>query len=181
MTPSATLSAVDDPSAYPAHVTDPTNYAWRERHWRRPTVPADEAVVFEEPGRVLKREGERNGVCCRSHYFVVTKPSYGQPQLRVKHGGGEQALALGYDQHVLEGLERLTSDERFRFFWLLLDTHREGYTRGSGKVSAEYEAAFLEGRLRKRKKRGTNAVRVEIKPRPLAPPTPVGQANVPSA
>lgn len=163
--PAARPSNAGEPQAfaYPAHVTDAENYAWRERAWRRPTVPAGDMLLFEEPGRVLPpMRGDRGGTDCRSHYFLVSRGEYGPPSLRVRHGGGERVYRLGWDERILDGLARMASDERFRMLWLIADAHEDSYRQGSAAASQKYERAFLEGRLRKRKVRGTDRYQVKI-------------------
>lgn len=156
-----------DAQAYPAHVTAPENYAWREREWRRPPVNDGETILIEEPGRVLPPRGETGqGTCCRSHYFLVVKQQYGGALLRVRHGAGVEEWRLGWDyERVVKGLQALDSDTRFRFLWTLMDARHEAEREAAERTASKYREAFVEGRLKKRKKRGTNEVRVWIEPK----------------
>lgn len=157
-----------DHGPYPPHVTDAQNYAWREREWRRPPVNEGEEVLIEEPGRVLPpMSGEGLGTCCRSHYFLVVKPGkHGSPVLRVRHGGGDQQWRLSWDsERVIKGVQALDSDTRFRFLWMLMDAHNDSERNAEARTSHEYRQAFVDGRLKKRKKRGSNDVRVWIEPK----------------
>jgi hypothetical protein len=149
--------------SYPPHVTDASNYAWRERDWRRPSLPDGEVVVFDEPGRVLPDARTGGGTCCRSHHFVVsTAATGGMPMLRVRHGGGQRCWPLSWDPRLIEALAALDSDQRFRMLWTLAAAHEESYRKGAAESAERYEAAFVQGRLRKRKIRGTGRYRVTI-------------------
>ena len=150
---------------YPPHVTDPSNYSWRERERTRPSVPEDETIVFDEPGRILP--GHDRGTDCRSHYFVMTTSFGGAPTLYVKHGAGERKYRLGWDPRIVESLRILDSDHRFRMLLTLAQLSDAGRREGYRVGAAEYRDAFIEGRLRKRKLRGREEFKIEIvQPRP---------------
>lgn len=153
--------AKSSPTTYPAHVTDPTNYSWRERDSRRPTIPDGSIVLFEEPGRILPDKGQ--GTDCRSHYFLVSaEVKGGRPTLRVTHGAGGDEWLMTWDPRLLDAFAALDSDQRFRLFWTIHDAHRTSYHHGVASTTATYERAFVEGRLRKHKVRGANAYQVSI-------------------
>lgn len=154
---------------YPPSVLAPDNYAYKERHLRRPTIPEDEAIIFDEPGRVLPPlKGDHGGTCCRSHHFVVTRPRFGRPTLRVKHGGGEESWPLGWDQRAVDGLDKLPSDERYRLLWVIMDAHKDSARQAAEQTARRYEQAFVDGRLKKRKRRGSDRYKVWIESAPPA-------------
>lgn len=147
-----------------AAVLDPDNYSYKEREWRRPSINEGEVVMLDEPGRVLHAERPHHGgTCCRSHYFLVTKPKFGQYMLKVKHGGGEESWQLDYDHMTFEALASLESDARFRLLCVIMRAHQLSAQSGYADAAQKYSVAFLEGRLKKRKKNGR--ITVEFKPR----------------
>lgn len=146
-----------------AAVLAPDNYCYRERQWRAPPVEEGEEIIFDEPGRVLGRdENGRNGVCCRSHYFRVTKPQFGRFMLRVRHGGGDRSFELDYNRLAIDGMALMDSDSRYRLLWMLLKVHQDAASEAATETAQKYRRAFVEGRLRKRKIRGQEAYKVEI-------------------
>ena len=48
----------------------------------------------------------------------------------------------------------MDSDSRFRLCWIIMDAHREGEKKGRD----QYRQYFLEGRLKKRRKNGSDYV-----------------------
>lgn len=140
------------------------NYSYRERKWRAPEVDGDEEIIFDEPGRVLGRKypsTPNGGVCCRSHYFRVTKPLYGQYQLRVKHGGGSEVWGIGYDKRTIDGLAVLDSDSRFRMLWVIMSANQEGERRGAERMDGIWKHAAAQKRIRIRKTREGIAVWID--------------------
>lgn len=145
---------------YPPSVTDPDNYSFREREWRRPKH--DGEMVFDEPGRVLGGDGRM--VSYTSHYFVVSK-SGGRTTLHVRHGGGDEEFSLRhYGGDIIESLAALSSDQRYLLLHLIMSAHQESYQRGASEMWSDVSKAFTEGRLKKRKVRGRNYYNVIIEP-----------------
>jgi len=142
-----------------AAVLAPDNYSYLERKWRAPAVEKDEVIMFDEPGRVLGLNGG-SPVCCRSHYFRVTKPKFSQYRLRVKHGGGEESWDLDYNPLTIEALGMLDSDSRYRLLHVIMRAHQTSAIKASDETAQRYASAFLAGKLKKRKKKGI--IRVEI-------------------
>jgi len=137
---------------YPPSVTDPANSSYKNREWRSPTVDADETVIFDEPGRILPGDGKTiRAVNCLSHYFLVTKPKFGQYRLKVKHAGGEEGFEVGYDDRLIRSLGQLDSDSRYDLLQSLLNAYHHGQTEARIATTRKYEKAFTEGRLKKRK------------------------------
>jgi hypothetical protein len=150
-----------EPSLCPS-VLAPDNYSYRQREWRAPKViDPDEVILFDEPGRVLMRENG-DGTCCRSHYFRVTKPPFGQVTVRVKHGGGEESVSLGYDPRLFTGLSMMDSDSRFRLLWAIMQTNGDSKRVGYEKAEARWRQAAADKRIKTRKMPGRDAVKVWI-------------------
>ncbi len=149
-----------------ANVTAPDNYSYREREWRAPKIGEDDAIVFDEPGRVLNRKSAgqpSGGVCYRSHYLRVTKcREYGPYTLRVHHGGGEESWQLGYDKTIIEALGSLDSDSRYRLLYTIMRAHQEGERAGSEQTESKWRKAAAQKRIKTRKVKA--GVKVWIEP-----------------
>ncbi len=141
------------------------NYSVRERQWRAPSVPDGEEIIFDEPGRVLNRgaygPGGGNAVCCRSHYFRVTK-AHSFYILRVKHGGGEEQCSLKYDKRIIDALALMDSDSRFWMLWAFMDVKKDAEIATREAVNAKWQAAAAQKRIKTRKMR--DGVKVWIVP-----------------
>ena len=127
--------------------------------WRAPSVPDGHIIVFDEPGRILGHTD------FSSHYFRCTRGEASSLTLRVKHGAGEQSVDLGYAYRGVEqALAKLGSDDRYRLLYALYVAHRDSAEQTRRTTVREYQIAFAEGRLKKRKLRGRNDVKVWVEP-----------------
>lgn len=123
---------------------------------RAPDLREGDTPVFKECGRLLPRGGRTNKdgthemVCYRAYYFILVKQQYGGYALLVKHGGGQEALPLGYNDNTVAALARLTSDDRYAVLWQLYETARDATRREEGRLLQ----AFAEKRLKKSVRRG---------------------------
>lgn len=136
-------------------------------NWRAPEVPANETIIFDEPGRVLNR------VDFTSHHFRVTREGDSLFRLRVRHGAGDEVVPLGYGYRgVAAALAMLDSDSRYQMLYALHAVRREGRDEGRATTRGQYVRAFADGRLKKRKVRGRAEVKVWIEParEPMAAP-----------
>ena len=133
-------------------------------NWRAPAVPEGEILLHDEPGRVLDQGSHR--VCYSAYHYRLTQAGKGgRLMLRVKHGGGEECQDIGYpNPQNLAAFAALDSDARFILFHMLRTASDDGAKRAAARVRQEYAQAFTDGRLRKRKERGANRVRVWIEP-----------------
>jgi hypothetical protein len=78
---------------------------------------------------------------------------------------GSGARHFRADMQLARALYR-TPDKRARFFHCLslTDLHREAMTLGADETAARYRRTFVEGRLKKRKLRGQDSMKVWIEP-----------------
>jgi len=120
--------------------------------WRAPDN-GDDKVVIELPGRVV------GNVCHRSHYFRVCESG----TVFVRHGAGQESFSLGYDAHVLIGvLERAADDEQYLIIRRIYETRSADKRAAAAETEAKIFKAFSDGRLKKRKQRGSDKVKVWI-------------------
>lgn len=132
--------------------------------WRKPKI--EEATeIFSEPGRIIQYEGGTK-VDYSSHWFVFAKAEYGGYVLYVKNGGGEERLNLSHRiKAIVPALNAMSSDERFLMFWEMMDIEHKARREAAANEAMRYQAAFVDGRLKKRKLPAQGRVRVWIEPK----------------
>lgn len=132
--------------------------------WRAPPIPDNSEMVFDEPGRVFPKGtiSEHYGLDCASHHFRVSR-EHGAYTLHVRHGGGDESWPMkGADKLIIEGLRAMTSDQRFRLLWCIMDANKDSRRTGACDTANRYAKAFVDGKLKKRKVRNTNEYKVWI-------------------
>lgn len=137
-----------------------------EDNWRAPELLQNETVLFDEPGRSIPKGFwcENYGIDCNSHHFRVIQPQFGNPVIAVKHGGGTERIRLDYRAHVLTNiLSGLDTNSRYTMLYMLYDANRKGAEEAQQKTKAEYSNAFVEGRLKKKRKGGSTFVHIDPK------------------
>lgn len=83
--------------------------------------------------------------------------------IRVRHGGGWEVWRGDY--FLARILARIPDDmAAFWLCWHAIDNHRNAYDAGVRDASASYQKAFVDGRLKKRKMPGRDAMKVWIEP-----------------
>lgn len=141
--------------------------------WRAPPLLEGEELIFDEPGRVLthtKPDGTPGSrVCYSAYHFRLVRPQFGGYVLRVKTGLGVQSFALGHEANTAKTMEYMTPDARFHLMHTLMELARDYAKDAAAKTAGEYCKAFADGRLKKRKQRGKNAVDVWIEAAPAQP------------
>lgn len=131
--------------------------------WRFPHVGDDETCLFSEGGRIRDREDGSPGVTYQSFSFRVVKDKYGGVYLRVKHGAGEEQWQVdSCERAVVEALSTLGSDGRYFILFAIMRAHQKSRQAAMDSTALEYRRAFAEGRLKKRKLRGQDLVKVWI-------------------
>jgi len=135
-----------------------TENNWGAEEWRQPTEQAGDTVIFSECGRITHKTD------FRSHWFKVVKQEYGPACLLVKHGGGEERLRLDYKAEKLIALWSVfTSDERYMMLHMIFDLIKDATGNAKNETARKYQLAFLEGRMKKRKR--NHRYYCEVKPK----------------
>ena len=126
--------------------------------WRSPSEDKDETVLFSEHGRIL------HNTCYRAYWFKIVRGGhFGKSYLIVKHGGGQERIALGYRFELLQpAFEAMDSDTRFLMMFEIFTVQGEQAREAAAQQAHYYQRAFLEGRLKKRRK--NNRIRCEVLP-----------------
>jgi hypothetical protein len=141
--------------------TDSRDHAgnWGAEDWRQPTISPGDEVLFSECGRIMRNTDYR------SHSFRIVKPEYSEVTLCVKHGGGEERIALDYRAGCIRALfEPLPSDDRYFLMHMLLNLAHRTARDAAQATAATYRKAFVDGRLKKRKQPGRDVYKVTIEP-----------------
>lgn len=127
--------------------------------WREPTIQEGDKVIFSEHGRSV------NNVDFKSHWLVLVQAQYGGYFLLVKHGGGEERISLGYEHHTasLKTLELVPEDQRYLILYTIYRAHSNAEDNAITNTATKYKLAFLEKRLKRRRK--NNRLYVDIIPR----------------
>lgn len=117
-----------------------------------PVLNDNEQLLRDEPGRC-------GGLDSHSHHYRLAKSS-GSLILLVRHGAGDERLHLsGPLESVFAGLDSTDC------YWVLnaiQKAYSEGKRSGSEKTDATWRRAAAEKRIKTRKERGGNNVRVWI-------------------
>lgn len=137
---------------------------WETEPLRRPAIPEDATIIFDEHGRVL-HHGNNFGVDYRSHWFVLIQEGT-HYALLVRHGAGDERINLGYKSHVgpvIDSFATLDSDKRYCALYCLFDLYKDTKKNATDRTASYYQMAFLEGRMKRKKRDHRYYVRVEDK------------------
>jgi len=119
-----------------------------------PTLREDEVLLYDEPGRC-------GGLDHHSHHFCVVK-HYNSLFLVVRHGGGEERIRLFPHRGLSDMLAGLESNARYWILSTIHAAHRDGADEARQKEAETWRKAAAEGRIKTRKQRGANFVKVSI-------------------
>jgi hypothetical protein len=145
----------------------PGAYSWDGKSFSTypPAPPAlgeRDTLLYDEPGRC-------GGLDAHSHHFRVVKSLGGLYSLLVRHGGGDERIVLPVTFRLfLPTIDAMESNARYWLLHSLYSAHSAAEREGTEKTGARYRQAFAEGRLKKRKVRGTNGFKIWIEPAPIA-------------
>lgn len=138
-------------------MTDERN--WGAEPWRAPKPAEGETVIYSEHGRVL------DNTCYRSHWFMLIREAYGGYAVLVRHGAGEERVRI-WSKRIVAALEHVDSDARYYLLHTIFTTWKQGREQGYSAAALEHKQAMAEGRLKCRKVRGRDEVKVWIEPTP---------------
>ena len=138
---------------------------WGAEEWRAPDIEEGDEILFSECGRVVQSgtygHGQ-TGIDYRSHYFTIVK-NRGWAYLLVKHGAGQERIEIDYSANrVTQFFVNLDSTERYLLMHVFYNIHKEAARNAHLKTKQQFQSAFVSGKLKKRKIRGTDAVKVWI-------------------
>lgn len=120
-----------------------------------PALQDGDALLFDEPGRC-------GGLDSHSYHFRVVKHAGCILYLLASHGGGEERIRLYPHKGLPDMFGALDSNARY---WILATIHAaysNARQTGREETAATWRKAAAEGRIKTRKQRGQNSVKVWI-------------------
>lgn len=113
-----------------------------------------ETILWDEPGRC-------GGLDLHSHHFLVTK-WYSTYYLLVGHGGGDQRIKLF--SLLPASLSAMDSNTRYSLLYAIYKAHSDGADEATMTERIRWNTAAAQKRIKTRKQRGSNGVKVWIEP-----------------
>lgn len=138
-------------------------YSWDGKSFStRPVNPPDladgDVLLYDEAGRC-------GGLDCHAHHFrlVRNRSWYG---LLVRHGGGDERIDLGCTvaKFAVADMERLDSNGRYWLLHTIYSVASDMQRETGQKVAQHWRLAAATGRIKTRKQRGSNYVKVWVEP-----------------
>jgi hypothetical protein len=125
---------------------------------RPPALQQGDVLLYDEPGRC-------GGLDCHSHHFrLVCHSSF--VQLLVAHGGGEERFNLFPHKTAISAIfAALDSNGRYWLLHTIYSAHKDGKKDGTEVANAYWRQAAAEKRIKVRKRRSHDQVRVLVEPK----------------
>lgn len=152
-------------------INGPPGYKWQPndppsvRPVNPPEIAEGDTLLYDEPGRC-------GGLDCHSHHFRLVRDQHRiYTYLLVRHGGGTERIKLDCSADCLlgttrrAGVDHLASLDSNGRYWLLhtiYSAHRAAGLTAQERTSNKWAQAFIDKRIKKRKRSGV--VRVDIEP-----------------
>ena len=153
------------------NVNGEQGYSWdgKQVGVRKPAPPQlteDDKVLFDEPGRCggddLNEPGRRGAIDSHCHHYMVVKNIH--HYLLVSNGSGDHRIRLASGRITVKVLEQLDSDARY---WMLNSINHaasEAERKGASEADQRWRQAAAEKRIKTRKRRNQESVKVWIEP-----------------
>jgi hypothetical protein len=126
----------------------------------------DDKLLFDECGRCSPQINGRGSIDYHAFHFRFVESRYGEYFLLVRHGCGDERIGMGYvSTRLAELLAPMDSDARYLMLHALYDTHRDATRQAQEKEAHRWSEATVEGRVKTRKVRGQNKVKIWIEPK----------------
>jgi hypothetical protein len=144
------------------NVNGEPGYKWQPNQTpttRKPDAPElqeGDVLLYDEPGRC-------GGLDHHAHHFRVVK-AYSSLFLLVRHGGGDERIRMFPHNGLVKTFDALDSTARYWILSTLHAAHRDGAEAARTAEAATWRKAAAEGRLKTKKQRGRDAVKVWIEP-----------------
>ncbi len=120
-----------------------------------PALQDGDELLYDEPGRC-------GGLDSHSYHLRVVRRRFGGFVLLIRHGGGDECVSLGSTHMALDALDALDSNARY---WLLLRFYHvqsDAAHEATQRANTLWRTAAAEKRIKTRKVRNGNAVKVWI-------------------
>jgi hypothetical protein len=123
-----------------------------------PELSALEMMLFDEPGRC-------GGLDCLSHHFRLVRGPSSSLGLVARHGGGDEHFQLSTTKTFEHTVASLDSNARYWLLHTIYRAYKAGDEGGRNRTAAKWRVAAAEKRIKTRKERGSDSVKVWIEPR----------------
>jgi len=136
-------------------------YKWQpnEQPKIRPAYPPEikegDILLYDEPGRC-------GGIDSHSFHYRVVKNNVNSPFLLVRHGGGDERIRLSLYYGQVDVLANLCSNDRYWILNAIYHAASDAKHKGRDAANELWEKAAVEKRIRTRKMRGCDRVKVWI-------------------
>lgn len=132
---------------------------------RAPELLENDELIYDECGRCSPNVGGIVRIDHHSHHFRLVRNGR-RTDLLVRHGAGDERISLGYDHdRIPELLEPMDSDRRYLMLHALYSAHSDAARNARDAESARWRQAAAEKRIKTRKLRNQNRVKVWIEPK----------------
>jgi len=127
-----------------------------------PALDEGDALLFDECGRCRPQVNGTGSIDYHSHHLRLVL-RHGTFYLLAKHGGGQERIDVG-GQHtrLAELLAPMDSDRRYLMLYQLYGVHRSAAHNARVTEMQRWKLAAPEKRIRTRKQRGRDQVKVWI-------------------
>jgi hypothetical protein len=113
-------------------------------------------ILLEEKGRVI-------GEVDYNSFTLKLVRDMGFYHLYVIHGAGEEKISLIHvKEQVIKTILNMEPDTRFLTLFAFYDIAKNEFQKGFNEAEVTYQRAAAEGRLKTRKVRGENRVKVWV-------------------
>lgn len=135
-------------------------YRWQPNDMpsiRKPSPPElqdHDTLIIDEPGRC-------GGVDCHSHHYRLVK-QFSCVYLLVQHGGGVERIRLHATPTLMSTLFNSDSNQRYWILHTIYYAHHDADRDAAQREAAQWRQAAAEKRIKCRKQRGCNRVKVWI-------------------
>ena len=120
--------------------------------------PRSGTVCYHNDARTWPDDRGGPGVTTASHEMTLATDGRGSPVLLVRHGGGGEIISLGSSwgltAAMMQGLAKLDDRELYAVLYTFHKLHSEAARVARDETATRYGHAFLEGRMKKRRKGG---------------------------
>ena len=121
-----------------------------------PNLADGDVLIHDEPGRCGGQDSHSY------HYRVVRR--HGSLFLLVRHGGGDEIIRLSNPVAVVVALASVVSIDRYWILNAIYHAHSDAARNAKESEAQRWRTAAVQKRIKTRKQRGSEAVKVWIEP-----------------
>jgi len=122
-----------------------------------PELEAGDTLLFDEPGRC-------GGLDSHSYHYRLIREQSGGFRLLVRHGGGDERVRISNGDAVTDALAMLDPNGRYWVMGAIYHAQSDAARQAREDEAYRWRTAAAQKRIKVRKQRGTDHVRVSIKP-----------------